>query len=65
MPVSGHVNISVYDITGKKSGTLVDQNLSPGTFETVFDASGLSSGMYFYRIHAGDFVQTKKMSLVK
>jgi len=65
VPASGHVNITVFELAGRKVETLVDHNLSAGTYETVFDALDLSSGMYFYRITTGDFVQTKKMMLVK
>jgi len=60
-----NVSIVVYDVLGKVVSTLVNEKLNPGKYETVFDGSFLSSGIYFYSITAGDFIQTKKMVLVK
>lgn len=65
LPKSGMTKLTVFDITGKEVEKLVNQNLSAGTYKVDFDASPLSSGTYFYRIEAGDFVQVKKMILVK
>ena len=48
-----------------EAATLVNKSLPPGNYEAEFDAAGLSSGVYFYRIEAGKFVNTKKMVLVK
>lgn len=62
---SGNVNITVFDITGKEVATLVDQNFNVGSYTVDFDASSLSSGIYFYTIKAGSFTDTKKMMLVK
>jgi hypothetical protein len=55
----------VYDITGKIVKTLVDQSLNAGNYEAEFNASDLSSGMYFYSLQAGSFMETRKMVLVK
>lgn len=55
----------VYDILGREVKTLVNEIKSPGTYEIIFDASDLSSGTYFYRLTSGNFIQTKKMLLVK
>jgi hypothetical protein len=44
---------------------LVDERKEPGSYEVKFDASALSSGVYFYRLRAGAFVETKKLSLTK
>lgn len=67
--IKGHeskdVNISVFDASGKNVKTLVNEKLSAGTYETVFDASEYSSGIYFYRLTVGDFVQSKSMILLK
>ena len=59
------VKISLFDILGREIAIVVDETLSPGKYKTVFDATGLSSGRYFYRIEAGDFVETKKLILMK
>lgn len=61
----GNVILKVYDILGKEIKTLVNENLQPGTYSIRFDATGLSSGVYFYRMNAGDFVETKRMVLVR
>ncbi|HEX2788262.1 MAG TPA: T9SS type A sorting domain-containing protein [Ignavibacteria bacterium] len=65
IPKSGFVSIKVYDINGKEIVTLVNENHQAGTFEAIFDGSNSASGIYFYRIQAGDFVETKKMMLTK
>jgi hypothetical protein len=62
---SGLVVLAVYDLLGKEVATLVDEHLSGGSYETNFDGSDLPSGLYFYRIRAGEFVQTKKLMLQK
>ena len=59
------VSLRVYDILGSKIATLVNEIKSPGKYEAIFDASELSSGIYFYRIKAGSFIDTKKMILIK
>ncbi|MBZ0203554.1 MAG: T9SS type A sorting domain-containing protein [Ignavibacteria bacterium] len=59
------VKISVYDITGKEIARLVQQKLNAGKYSVDFDAAGLATGVYFYSIIAGEYVQTKKMMLVK
>ncbi len=65
IPKSGHVTIKVFDIIGKEVATLINEYRNAGNHEITFNGSNLSSGMYFYRIEAGNFVQTKKMSLLK
>ena len=62
---AGLVTLKIYNILGQEVATLVNYELKPGTYSSVFDASRLSSGVYFYTIHAGDFVQAKKMMLLK
>jgi hypothetical protein len=59
------VKIVVYDVTGREVQLLVNESLNPGTYETSFDGSNYSSGVYFYKIMAGDFSETKKMLLIK
>jgi photosystem II stability/assembly factor-like uncharacterized protein len=55
----------VYDILGRKISTLVNEKLQPGSYEVTFDASQFPSGIYFYQFRAGDFVETKKMLMIK
>jgi hypothetical protein len=62
---SGHVVLEVYNLLGQSVARLVDEVLTPGSYKTTFDASALSSGVYLYRLKAGDFVQTRKMVLMK
>jgi len=60
-----NVTLKVYDILGNEVVTLVNENKSAGNYDVEFDASKLSSGVYFYRLKAGSFIQTKKMVLLK
>jgi len=60
-----HVNLKVYDIMGREVTELVNEDQAAGTHSLDFDASLLASGMYFYKISAGNFVSTKKMVLLK
>ncbi len=61
----GFVTISVYNMLGMEIAKLVNEEKSAGEYEVEFDASNLSSGIYFYRLQAGSFVETKKMLLLK
>ncbi|MBV6478388.1 MAG: hypothetical protein HGGPFJEG_01142 [Ignavibacteria bacterium] len=65
IPVDGKVTIALYDISGREIAKLVNEVKPAGYYTVQFNASNLSSGMYFYRISAGDFVSTKKMVLIK
>jgi len=67
---TGFVSLKVYDILGNEIKTLVNEELTPGKYDIEFDLgkglmSALSSGIYFYQIRAGSFIQTKKMLLIK
>jgi photosystem II stability/assembly factor-like uncharacterized protein len=64
-PVGSHQAIKVFDVLGNEIATLVDEYKSQGSYEIEFDASTLPSGVYFYRLQAGDFIQTRKMILLK
>ncbi len=59
------VQLNVYDILGGEVKTLVNEVKSPGNYEVNFNASNFASGVYFYRLQAGNFIQTKKMILMK
>lgn len=61
----GMVNLSVYNALGEKVSTLVNNVREAGNYEVKFDASNLTSGIYFYRLEAGNFVSIKKMMLIK
>ena len=65
LPVASEVKLEVYDVLGKKIATLVNERQSAGSYQVVWNASGLSSGTYFYRLQAGTFVETKKMIMMK
>ncbi len=59
------VALKIYDILGREVATLVNEEKPPGNYEVVFDGSNLPSGVYFYRIKAGSFIQTRKMVLLR
>ena len=61
----GFTKLKVYDILGNEVATLVNEVKPAGTYEVEFNASNLSSGIYYYQIKAGSFIQTKKMILMK
>lgn len=65
IPESGNVRITIYNLMGQKISTLINQKQSAGTHQIDFDASHLSSGVYFYRLEAGNQVRVKKMTLLK
>jgi len=65
LPEPAHITVEVFDITGRHVATLVDRPMPAGEHATDFDAGGLSSGIYVYRIQAGDAALTRRMSLVK
>ena len=59
------VILKVFDITGRKIQTLVNEKLQPGTYEVTFDGSNFASGVYFYQLKSGDYIETKKLILLK
>ncbi len=61
----GFVNVSIFNLLGEKVATLVNGNMKAGSYELNFNASHLSSGVYFYSIEAGDFKAVRKMMLMK
>lgn len=65
VPKSSFTKLKVMDITGRVLDVLVNENLTPGTYEINWNASKYSSGVYFYSLETKDFSQTKKMMLIK
>lgn len=62
---AGMTTVDVFDVTGRHVRTLLSGNVDAGAYDLRFDASALSSGVYFYRLTSGDFTDIKKMSLLK
>jgi hypothetical protein len=61
----GLVTLKIFDVLGKEVATLVNEVKSAGNYSVKFDASNLSSGIYFYQLKTKDFVGTKKMILLR
>ena len=57
--------LKVYDVLGNEVATLVNEEIPIGSYEVEFDAARLPSGIYFYQLQSGSFVETKKMVLLK
>ncbi len=64
-PAGGHTSLRIFDLLGKEIATLVHERLMPGTYSAEFDASGLPSGVYYYRLEAGNFSETKSLMLLR
>lgn len=65
VPVASRVMLEVYNILGQEVATLVDGVVGPGNYTVNFDATGLTSGVYFYRLRAGNFLETRKLVLLR
>ena len=65
IPVDGAVSLKIFDISGKEVLELVNGNLNAGFHTINFNATGLTSGVYFYKLSAGNFTKVMKMSLIK
>ena len=65
LPIESHVKLEIYNVMGELIATLVDEPRQAGYYSERFDATGLASGMYIYRIRAGDFVEIKKFLLLR
>lgn len=65
IPEAGHTKITIFDILGREIRTIVNEQIKPGTYEIGFDADNLSSGIYFYQLQSGSYINTKKMILTK
>ena len=65
LPKNGLVSLKMFDILGKEVAALVNEEQQAGSYTVNFNAGNLSSGIYFYRLHAGNIVESKRMVLVK
>jgi hypothetical protein len=65
VPKQSKVILKIYDVLGQEVITLVNEYLAPGTYEKIFNASSFASGVYFYKLEAGEFNAVKKMVLIK
>jgi len=65
VPADGKVTLNIYNVLGEQVAQIINQVQKAGSYETVFDASKLSSGIYFYKLEAGSFNAVKKMILMK
>ena len=65
VPHATHVTLEVYTMIGQRVATLVDETESAGTYGVEWNAAGMASGVYLYRLQAGSFVQVKKMAVIK
>ncbi|MGH7452982.1 MAG: T9SS type A sorting domain-containing protein, partial [bacterium] len=65
LPVNSHVTLKVFDVTGREVATLVDGNLAAGNHAVTFAPRETTTGLYFYKITAGKFSQTRKAVLMK
>ncbi len=65
LPNSGHVTLKLYDLAGREVATLVDHFQTAGEFTVTFNAAGLATGIYFYRLNVGDYSEVKRMAFVK
>jgi len=65
VPQRSHVKLVIHDVLGREVRTLVDEEKAPGRYTVNFDASNLASGVYLYRMVAGNFSEVRKMVVVK
>jgi hypothetical protein len=65
LPNDGLVQLEIFDILGRRITTLINEQRTAGIYQQTFDASSLASGVYVYKLQAGDFICSKKMILLK
>ncbi|MCH9030222.1 MAG: T9SS type A sorting domain-containing protein [Bacteroidetes bacterium] len=65
IPVKAFVIINIYDVLGNEVATLINEEKREGRYEVLFNANGISSGIYYYRMQANEFVDVKKMIILK
>jgi hypothetical protein len=65
LPAPGYITLSIFNTLGEQVATLVSENLTAGSYKYEWDASQLTSGIYFYQLKAGHYLETKKMVLLR
>jgi len=65
IPKTAFITLKIYNILGQEVAELVNEEKQPGVYEVNWNASGFASGVYFYQLRAGSFVETKKMILLR
>ena len=65
LPNNNDVVLEIYNTLGQKVATLINQKQTAGTYNVTFDASNLATGVYFYRLQSGNFMEVRKMMLLK
>ena len=65
IPRSTYTTLKIFNTIGQEIATLVSDNLNPGTYSKQWNATNVASGVYFYKLQVGDFVQTKKLLLLR
>ena len=65
IPKQSLVKLTIFDLLGREITTLVNEQKGAGTYSVKFEASSLSGGVYFYKLEAGNFIQTRKLLFLK
>ena len=65
LPSKGFVSLKVFDMLGREVATIVSEEMSAGSYSKQWNAANISSGIYFYRLQAGSFTETKKLVLLR
>ena len=65
LPVASDVRLAVFDLLGREVATLVNEKKEPGSYTVTFNGSGLSSGVYFYSLQSGSYIQTRVLLLLR
>lgn len=65
IPKQSNVTLRIFDVMGRKAGTLINEEMMPGTYEVTWDARNFPGGVYFYRLEVGSFVEIRRMVLMK
>jgi hypothetical protein len=65
LPKDSHVSLKIFELTGREVTTLVKEKKMAGNYSITFDGGHLASGVYFYQLKSGDFMETKKMILLR